>query len=281
MKIEEDSHRPSARRKWGVPLAVAGGVAVMSVAAATVLGGSGGGEAKPVLADPAGNPTRTGSPTPGPADGAQAKKEGKASPSQGAGTTSSGKTAPQKSVFTVTSTKTTPIDAKATAKILATCLGKDASRYQPVVALRAPVAAPDQDGTVLAVDADKKYVECGAKGDKGTSSSHPPTFINDRLWSTGKQIAYFNSTGTPIGKRKQLVVGSGHYTEGIAKVTVSYGDDPKQYPTVMGGGAFAYAAELSAPSVPSQEDWGLDAKIHAFDASGKEVYSQLKDPEFN
>ena len=82
MKIDSENHRPSLRRRWGVPLGVAAGVAAMSVAAVTVLGGTGG--AEPLLADPAGNPTPTATPSPGTAKGSTSGGTGAASPSAGA-----------------------------------------------------------------------------------------------------------------------------------------------------------------------------------------------------
>ncbi|MFJ2738280.1 hypothetical protein ACIO3O_01290 [Streptomyces sp. NPDC087440] len=276
MKIDAANNRPSPQRKWAVPLAAAAGVAVMSVAAVTILGGNG--EAKPVLANPAGNPTHTGKPTPAGEKKSSPKADAK---KDGSGVTAGRPTQAPETTFTVTSTRTTTIDAKSVAKILSSCLGAEASRYQPVVALRAPLVAPDRDGVVLAVNAKKQYVQCVTQGDKGRSDNHPPTFINNRLWGTGKKIAYFDSIGTPVGKNKQLFEGAGHYTSDVAKVTVSFGDDPKQYPTVMAGGAFAFSAELSSTSTPDRLDPGLDAHIHAFDASGKEIYNQQKDPQFN
>jgi hypothetical protein len=261
----------SLRRRWGVPLCVAAGVAAMSVGAVTVLGGTGG--AKPLLADPAGNPTRAATPRPDTAHGSTSKGAGPTSPSAPA------KSAPHTS-FSVTSAKTTPIDAGTVRKILASCLGRNAQRFHPVAAVRAPVSSQDQDGVVIAVDADGQYVQCVAKGDKGRSDSSPPTFINDRLWGTGRKIAYFNTTGTPVGKGKYLMVGAGHYTSDVSRITISYGDNPKQYPVVMAGGAFVYAAALSADQ-PDRDDAGPSPYVHAYSASGEEMYNQKKDPQFS
>ncbi|MCX5206647.1 hypothetical protein OG897_35230 [Streptomyces sp. NBC_00237] len=295
MKIDSENNsennRASLRRRWGVPIAVATGVAALSVTAVTVLGGSG--EAQPLLADPAGNPTRATTPSPSPSTapgstsggagstsgGAGSTSGGAGSTSGGAGSTSGGGSAPAAS-FSVASTKTTPIDAGTVTKILASCLGSDASRFHPVAAVRAPVSAQDRDGVVMAVDSGGKYVQCVAKGDRGKSENSPPTFINDRLWGAGHKIAYFDTTSTPAGKGKYQVVGAGHYKSGIAKITISYGNDPKQYPAVMAGGAFVHAAALSVENAdPRSAD--PSPYVHAFDASGKEIYNQKKDPEFS
>ncbi|MFI7338186.1 hypothetical protein ACIBUY_09625 [Streptomyces sp. NPDC050085] len=261
MKIDTENDRPSARFRWGVPLAVATGVAVVSVAAVSAFGRTG--DAEPLVADPAGNPTRAATPTP--ASPSAGKSQGRA-----AGATS----------FTVTSTRTTSIDAGTVSRILASCLGQDASRFHPVLAVRTPVAAQDQDGVVIAVDPDGQYVQCGTKGDKGTSTSHPPTFINDRLWGTGHKVSYFESTGARAGQGQYLMVGAGHYTSDIAKITISYNDSPKEYPAVMAGGAFVYAASASGVS-PDPKDPGPVPYVHAYDASGKEIYNQKKDPQFS
>ncbi|MEV0095932.1 hypothetical protein [Streptomyces sp. NPDC050738] len=254
MKIGTEDNQASLGRKWGVPLGVAAGVAALSVAAVAVFGGVG--NAKPHLASPA-------APSP------STKHASKATPSSAS------------SSYTITSRTTTPIAAGAVGRILASCLGSDASRYHAVIAVRTPVASQEADGVVIAVNSADQYVQCESKGDKGTSRSHPPTFINDRLWGTGHTIAYFNSTSDPAGKGKYVMVGSGHYTANIARITVSYDNNPTEYPAVMAGGAFVYTAALSVR--PSQDDphyTGPNPYIHAYNASGKEIYNQQKDPEF-
>ncbi|MFI6653099.1 hypothetical protein ACIBI8_36595 [Streptomyces sp. NPDC050529] len=268
MKITPEDNRASLRRRWGVPLGVATGVAAMSVAAVAAF--SGIGDAEPLLAEPAGNPT-SAAPS--------------SSPSATHGSTSAG-TGPSSAhessapdAFSITSGKTTPIDAGTVTKILASCLGSDASRFHPVVAVRAPIASQDGDGVVIAVDSADQYVQCKSKGDKGNSPDSPPTFINDRLWGTGHMIEYFDSIREPAGKGQYLMLGAGHYTSDIAKITISYGDSPKQYPAVMAGGAFVYAAALSTDNNDPHYA-GPSPYVHAYNASGEEIYNQKKDPQF-
>ncbi|GAA1366628.1 hypothetical protein [Streptomyces beijiangensis] len=264
MKIDSENNRASLRRRWGVPLGVATGVAAMSVAAVAAF--SGIGDAKPLLADPAGNPSHAaGSPSPSTTDGS---------------TSSSARASSAPDRFSITSGKTTPIDAATVAKILASCLGSNASRFHSVIAVRAPVASKGWDGVVIAVDSADQYVQCESKGDKGNSLSSPPTFINNRLWGTGHKIEYFESSSVPVGKGQYLMLGAGHYTASdIVKITISYGDDPKQYPTVMTGGAFVYAAALSSDDADPHYA-GPSPYVHAYNASGKEIYNQKMDPQF-
>lgn len=270
MKIGPEDNRASLARRWGVPLGIAAGVAGVSVAAVSVLGGIGGD--KPLLAEPAGNPTgAVASPTPSTTPRSTSGGTGSAPSSTHA--------SPTADTFTITRAKTTPIDAGTVTKILASCLGSDASRYHAVIAARTPVASQDSDGVVVAVDSADQYVQCQSKGDKGTSQDSPPTFINDRLWGTGHMIEYFDSTREPAGKGQYLMMGAGHYTSDIAKITISYGDAPKEYPAVMAGGAFAYAAAL-ATSHTGPHYAGPSPYVHAYDASGKEIYNQAKDPQF-
>lgn len=270
MNIDPEDNRASLQRRWGVPLGVAAGVAAVSVAAVAAFGGVG--DAKPVLAGPAGNPTgAAASPSAGTTHG---------STSGGAGGTSS--SAPASSApdaYTITSAKTTPIDAGTVTKILSSCLGPDASRYHSVIAVRTPVASKDWDGVVVAVDSAGQYVQCESKGDKGNSPASPPTFINNRLWGTGHTIAYFDSLGMAAGKGKYLMLGAGHYASNVARIAISYGDDPKQYPAVMAGGAFVHTAALSADTSDPRFS-GPNPYVHAYDASGKEIYNQAKDPQF-
>lgn len=272
MKIDSEGNQASLRSRWGVPLAVATGVAVLSVGAVAVF--SGAGEAQPVLASPAGNPSPAASPSAGATHGSTSGGAGEAP--------SSGQASSTPDTFTVTSGKTTPIDAGTVSRILSSCLGSDASRYHAVIGVRTPVASQDWDGVVVAVDSAGQYVQCESKGDKGNSPDSPPTFINNRLWGTGRTIAYFDSIGSLVGKKQLVMLGAGHHAPNVAKVTISYGDDPKQYPAVMAGGAFVYAAALATDSshLDPQDAAGPNPYVHAYDASGKEIYNQAKDPQF-
>ncbi|MEV7325959.1 hypothetical protein AB0N52_38400, partial [Streptomyces sp. NPDC093970] len=161
---------------------------------------------------------------------------------------------------------------------LASCLGSDASQYHAVLAVRAPIATQDEDGVVVAVNSANQYVQCESKGRKGTSQDSPPTFINDRLWGTGHLIEYFDSTTESAGGGQYLSLGAGHYTSNIAKVTISFGADPTQYPAAMAGGAFAYTIALSAGTTPLAPHIQTPTPyVHAYDASGKEIYNQKTD----
>ncbi|MFE2578572.1 hypothetical protein [Streptomyces sp. NPDC059378] len=269
-KIGPEDNRASLRRGWVVPLGVATGVVAVSVAAVAVF--SGVGDAKPLLAAPEGNPTSAAAP-PSPITT-------RGSTSAGAGSApSSTRTTSTPDAFAITSGTTTPIDAGTVAKILASCLGSDASSYHAVVAARAPVASQRGDGVVIAVNSADQYVQCESKGDKGNSQDSPPTFINNRLWGTGHTIEYFDSIRESTGKGQYLVLGAGHYTSNIARIAISYGDNPKQYPAAMAGGAFVYAAALSAEN-PGSHYAGPSPYVHAYNASGEEIYNQEKDPQF-
>ncbi|WP_330465128.1 hypothetical protein OG547_04545 [Streptomyces longwoodensis] len=181
-------------------------------------------------------------------------------------------TAPQDG-FAVTSTRTSPIGAGAVAKILASCLGQDASNFHAVIAVRAPVATKDTDGVVIAVNSARQYVQCETKGHKGTSMSVPPTFINDRLWGTGHLIEFFDSFSEPAHGEQTLSLGAGHYTPDVARITISYGDNPTQYPALMADGAFVYTAALSGPERNSPSPY-----VHAYNAAGQEIYNQQTEP---
>ncbi|MEV6979441.1 hypothetical protein AB0N76_38840, partial [Kitasatospora sp. NPDC093806] len=109
--------------------------------------------------------------------------------------------------------------------------------------------------------------------DKGTSSSVPPTFINDRLWGAGHLIEFFDSFSARAGAGQYLSLGAGHYTPEVARITVSYGDDPTQYPAVMAGGAYVHAAAITTGGSPVPAPY-----VHAYDAAGKEIYNQKTQP---
>ncbi|WP_069462570.1 hypothetical protein [Actinacidiphila rubida] len=271
MKIDPDDKHTSTARRWGVPLGIAAGVAAMSIGAVAVFGGEG-----------AAAPVRAGAGAGGSATSpAASPSQTHVSPSAGTGSAGT-RTAPATpGSFTVTSTTTTPIDAGTVARILASCLGSDASRYHAVIAVRTPVATRDWDGAVVAVDSGGRYVQCETKGDRGTSQDVPPTFINDRLWGTGHLVEYFDSTGGQAGPGKYLSLGAGHVTSKAAKVTISYGEDRTEYPAVLGGGAFFYAAAFSGTASAHTPFSAATAPyVHAYDAAGKEIYDQTKDPRF-
>ncbi|MFJ8473755.1 hypothetical protein [Kitasatospora sp. NPDC094011] len=249
-------------------LATAGGMATAATGTATPAPAA----APAAAATPSAAPTAT--PTPQAPKAAEAGSAGTA-PVPGKGP-SAGTVTVTPTPFTVTSTATTPIDAETTAKILASCLGSEASQYHSVIAVRTPVASPNTDGVVIAVNSAKQYVQCESKGSKGRSSSVPATFINDRLWGVGHLISFFDTFGTPTGADQSLTVGAGHYTPDVAKVTISYGDNPTQYPTVMADGAFAYAAAITTG--PTGNSGPPNPYVHAFDAAGKEIYNQKTQP---
>ncbi|MFJ4482625.1 hypothetical protein ACIP3D_09805 [Streptomyces longwoodensis] len=177
--------------------------------------------------------------------------------------------------FTVISTRTSPIGAGTVAKILASCLGPDASDFHAVIAVRAPVATKDTDGVVIAVNSARQYVQCETKGHKGTSMSVPPTFINDRLWGTGHQIAFFDSFSEPARGQQTLSLGAGHYTPDVAKITISYGDNPTQYPALMADGAFVHTAAITGTEDTSTSPTPY---VHAYNAAGQEIYNQQTEP---
>ncbi|MEE4540392.1 hypothetical protein V2S66_00225 [Streptomyces sp. V4-01] len=269
MKIDPEDKHTSLPRRWALPLGVAAGVAALSVAAVAVFGGQGAD--KPALAANGANPGNAAtSPVPTPT----AARAGSATPSARA-------TSDPTAAFSVTSTGTTPISAGAVARILASCLGSDAPDYHAVIAVRTPVASHDWDGAVIAVDSGHRYVQCETKGDRGTSQDVPPTFVNDRLWGTGRLIEFFDSVGEPAGRGRYLSLGAGHYAPEVAKITVSYGDDPKQYPAVMAGGAFFSTAAFST-GASTREPFSAYSTpyVHAYDAAGREIYDQQKDPRF-
>ena len=272
MKIDPDDKRAPLRRTWGLPLGIATGVAAVSVAAVAVTSGHGG--TKPVYdAAPA---LGAGSQTSATASPSPATTRSSASGGTGSG---SGSTSAHASstpgVFTVTSAKTTPIDAGTVGRILTSCLGSDASKYHAVIAVRTPIASNDTDGTVVAVDSAGQYVQCESKGDKGTSPDVPPTFINNRMWNPGHTIEFFDSFGEPAGQGQYLLLGAGHYTSDIAKITISYGSNRKEYPAIMTNGVFFYAAAFNTGKTSSTSPFrGPDPYIHAYNASGKEIYSQ-------
>ncbi|MFJ4190478.1 hypothetical protein [Kitasatospora sp. NPDC089509] len=235
-----------------------------------------GGMATAATGTPTAAPTATPTAHSGPADAPAAKADGSGAAGAAAVSGSRPSAAPAPaapSASTVISTATTPIEAGAVAKILASCLGAEASQFHPVIAVRTPVASSDTDGVVVAVNSAKQYVQCESKGDKGTSMSSPATFINDRLWGVGHRISFFDSFSAPAGAGKSLSLGAGHYTAEVAKVTISYGDNPTQYPAVMAGGAFAYAAAVTGSPSGSPTPY-----VHAFNADGKEIYNQKTQP---
>ncbi|QMU77218.1 hypothetical protein GXW83_17410 [Streptacidiphilus sp. PB12-B1b] len=275
MKIDPEDQRASVRRRWGLPLSVAAGVAAVSVTAVVLFGGEGAaGHVAAVT------PLGTGSPVSATASPGPSVSPGHASASPaGSGTGSSatrGSSAP--GAFTITSETTTPIDAGTVTKILASCLGSAAADYHAVIAVRTPVASQDWDGAVIAVNSADQYVQCETKGDQGTSQDSPATFINNRLWGAGHTIEYFDSVSGPAGQGQYLMLGAGHYTSDVARITISYGDDPTQYPAVMAGGAFFYTAAASTGTTgPSAPVMSPSPYVHAYDASGKEIYNQQQD----
>ncbi|QMU69585.1 hypothetical protein [Streptacidiphilus sp. P02-A3a] len=287
MRINPEDKPASARRSWGLPLGIAAGVAVVSVGAVTAFGGHA--TAKPEFVTtalgagiPTSSPTASASPSAAPTHSATpGSSAAPGTGSGGGGLVTSSPVTPVPVTWTFTSGKTTPIDAGTVTKILASCLGSAASQYHAVIAVRTPVASSDWDGAVVAVNSAAQYVQCETKGDQGTSQDSPPTFINNRLWNAGHTIEFFDSFGEAVGQGQYLSLGAGHYTSKVAKVTISYGSNPTEYPAIMAGGAFFYASDMSSgtsvSSGPGSFVPGPDPYIHAYNAAGQEIYNQVKD----
>lgn len=247
---------------------------IMLIAATAAAIATAGGVASAATGTPQPTATAHGKPSGAPAAEVHGTGAAGASVVSGTGVSGNRVTAPPAG-FTVTSTRTYPIGAGAVAGILASCLGPDASNYHAVIAVRAPVATQDTDGVVIAVNSAHQYVQCEAKGHKGTSMSVPPTFINDRLWGTGHLIEFFDSFSEPADGEQTLSLGAGHYTPDVAKITISYGDNPTQYPALMADGAFVYTAAISGleGNSPSPAPY-----VHAYNAAGQEIYNQKTEP---
>ncbi|MGW3078720.1 hypothetical protein [Kitasatospora sp. NPDC001132] len=234
-----------------------------------------GGMATAAPGIPTATPTAHGKPAEAPAATANGAGSADAPVVSGSGSSSTPVTATP-AAFTVTSTATAPIDAGTAAQILASCLGSEASQYHAVIAVRTPVASSDTDGVVVAVNSGDQYVQCESKGSKGNSMSVPATFINDRLWGAGHLVEFFDSFSAPTGAGQYLSLGAGHYTPDVAKVTISYGDDPTQYPAVMAGGAFVHTAAISTGH--NANSFPPASYVHAYNADGKEIYNQKTQP---
>ncbi|MFE2407672.1 hypothetical protein ACFXDE_04935 [Kitasatospora sp. NPDC059408] len=254
-------------------IATAGGAATAATSTSTPTPAAHGKPSEAPTLTAGGKPSEAPTATPTPAAGGTGSAGAPAVPSSGS---SDARVTVTQAPFTVTSAKTVPIDAGAVAEILASCLGSDASQYHAVIAVRTPVASATKDGVVLAVNSAHQYVQCESKGNKGTSMSTPPTFINDRLWGTGHLIEFFDAVSSPAGTGQILSLGAGHYEPGVAKVTISYGDDPTQYPAVMADGAFVYSAAISTEL--TRDSFPPFPYVHAYNADGKEIYNQKTQP---
>ena len=285
MKINSKSKSGSSRRRWGLPLGVAAAAAAVGVASVSAFGAHAA--VRPALTNTAldaGIASSSGSASPSASATPTHSTTPVASATPGAGSSgtggsvSSGPVTPAPVSWTFVSGKTTPIAAGAVAKILASCLGSDASQFHAVIAQRTPVASQDTDGVVVAVNSAGQYVQCETKGDKGTSPDSPPTFINNRLWNAGHTIEFFDSIGEPAAHGQYLSLGAGHYTSNVAKITISYGSNPTEYPATMAGGAFFYASDMTSGSNSSSSFVaGPTPYIHAYNAAGQEIYNQVKD----
>ncbi|WP_018531803.1 MULTISPECIES: hypothetical protein [unclassified Streptomyces] len=266
MKIDpedprENDNSTSLRRRWGVPLAVATGVTAVSLAAVAAFGGTGdAGPQATETARPGGNPSPSATPSPGTPSTAPANST--------------------ESAFTVTSATTPPIATVTATGILNSCLGAAASKFHVVNAISVPTPSQTTDGVLVAVDSAGQYVQCQAKNGKGTTPNSPPTFINNRLWGEGRTISYFDSAMEPATKGQYLMYGAGHYTAAVAKITISYGEKPQEYPAKLAGGAFTYAATITPNTPQGKHYFGPTPYVHAYDASGKQIYNQAKDPQF-
>jgi hypothetical protein len=172
----------------------------------------------------------------------------------------------------------TPIPADQIAAILKSCLGDDAAKVTPVVAEHTAIATTQQDGIVVARDGQGRYVVCHVLGTAGRSSSQPPYHTLDQQPGVAgsDQIQDIDSGGdlnTP-GQKTQLTTSVGHYGTKVARVTISYGTNPAEYPALMKDGVFFLSVSTAAqPDHPE----ATNGYVHAYDASGKVLYNGVTD----
>ncbi|WP_234010538.1 hypothetical protein [Streptomyces sp. SPB074] len=93
-------------------------------------------------------------------------------------------------------------------------------------------------------------------------------------------IEYFDSVEEPVEGGEFLTLGAGHYAPQVAKLTVSYGDKPQEYPVRMARRAFVHAALLRPDTPPDGHFLGPSTYLHAYDAAGEKIYDQSQDPKF-
>jgi hypothetical protein len=170
----------------------------------------------------------------------------------------------------ITAAPLLPLPADRVAKILHSCLGADASKFHAVVAVNTSVATKRQDAVVVASDSGNGAVVCTALGDTGTRdiSSQGTAYSPITEFDSGSD---FNTAAQTGGEpTTYLLTDVGHYSEDVAKVTVSYGDEAKQIPAVMKDGIFYLSVSTPWDARYSHPPVGY---VHAFDASGKEIYN--------
>ena len=253
MRIDPDEKHMSLGRLWGLPLGVATGVATLGVTAVAVFGG---GTSKSTVTMPIG---------PGASLASSSTSPGLTAP-----TTPGPQIDPTAPVITTGGGR--QLTADRVAKILASCLGSDASRFHAVIAVSTAIATTDEDGYVIAKNDGGKFAECSAHGDVGRPGDGGGADINLLPTQAGGAVQMFsggtdfNTPGTDGTPTSYLVINSGHVSSAVVKVTITYGTERKQYPAILEGGAYYLSVSTPYHKNDSHPPVGW---VHAFDASGK------------
>jgi hypothetical protein len=320
MRIDPEDRHVSLGRRWGLPLGVATGVAALGVTAVAVLsGGATKNTATTEIGPGASAPSPTPTvPVPGalagipgakvlasgaaceamlrnqslvPSGYALAMGSDGAKSVDGAnwtcvGVPKSGQPAQIDPTAPVIATGGgQQLAAGRVGRILASCLGSDAPKYHAVIAVGTAIATRNEDGYVVAKNDAGKFAVCSALGDVGRQADGDGKDVNlkptvaDGAVQVLDEGTDFATPGTDGGTpTSYLVINSGHVSSKVAKVTISYGTESQQYPAIVRDGAYflsvstPYEADYSHPPI----GW-----VHAFDASGHEIYNQSTDPQEN
>jgi hypothetical protein len=169
-----------------------------------------------------------------------------------------------------------PIPADQVTAILHSCMGDEANNLTALVAVRTAIATKNQDGVVIAVDKQGRYVECHTRAAVGETYNKPPYFtVTERPGERGNaSIQPFDEGGDAnvAGPKTELMTNAGHYAAGVTRVTVSYGTEAKEYPALMKDGV--YFLSVSTPVDPNWSHQAIGV-VHAYDANGKVLYNGL------
>jgi len=98
----------------------------------------------------------------------------------------------------------------------------------------------NEDGFVIAVDKQGRYVECFTLGEFGFQRRHPGALPGHRDPAGGPGNKYLQpySSGSDARTRsgKTLMYATGHYSPGVVRITVSFGVDAAEFPATMADG---------------------------------------------
>ncbi|MFD0634173.1 hypothetical protein ACFQ9X_24095 [Catenulispora yoronensis] len=164
-----------------------------------------------------------------------------------------------------------PISADRASEILHSCAYIDNAAYHVVLGATTAAVTKNEDAIVIGNDGAGNWIYC--YGLTGRAVSYPQGFFpgigNDDLTEFNSGSDFNTMPADGADPLFFLLTNGGHYSSRVARITVSYGAEAKEYPAIMHNGA--YYLSTVTPYIHG-DPYNPLSYVRAYDAHGKLLY---------